>query len=117
MWTGNMTSTRNNNAVFGSALIPALVLLWSVGFSSPAAGSDDAGTEGAVSETKPDKAMVVPYKSRPAPSHRVSLRDDRVYFVKELEETDDGYVLHTLEDEIIEVERANVAEIVEFKSE
>jgi len=61
--------------------------------------------------------VVVPYKTRPAPSHRVSLRDDRVYFLKKLEKTDDGFVLHTLEGETIEIEQSQIAEIVEFKNE
>lgn len=78
-----------------------------MGFAAPA----QAG------ESQADEAVVVPYETRPAPTHRVDLHDDRVYFLKKLEQKDDLYVLHTLEGEVIEVEAANIAEIVEFKNE
>lgn len=64
-----------------------------------------------------DKAVVVPYKTRPAPTHRVDLHDDRIYFLNKLEEKDGKYMLHTLEGEVIEVEASDIAEIVELKSD
>lgn len=88
--------------------------------AAAAAGHDsDAQASEQASEDAPksDKAVVVPYATRPPPSHRVSLRDDRVYFLKKLEETDGGYVLHTMEGETIEVEPSQIEEIVEFEAD
>lgn len=78
-----------------------------MGFAAPAQAGEESGAE----------AVVVPYETRHAPTHRVDLHDDRVYFLKKLEQKDDLYVLHTLEGEVIEVEAANIAEIVELKNE
>ena len=103
----------------GRAVANAAALMLLAAAFNPAvqAGHDSGAEEAPASEPQADKAVVVPYKTRPAPTHRVSLRDDRVYFLKKLERTENGFILHTLEDEIIEVERSNVAEIVEFKKE
>lgn len=90
--------------------------LFATGFGTLAAGSD-SGTPGAENDKQQDKITVVPYKTRSAPSHQVSLRDGRVFFLTELEETETGFVLHTMEDETIEVERDEVEKIVEFKVE
>lgn len=101
-----------------STAIALLLALPGTGFVAPVAGSDDhAGSRDTDPDNDPEKAVVVPYESRPAPTHRVSLRDDRVFFVKKLEKTDNGFVLHTLEDEVIEVEQTDVAEIVELNKE
>lgn len=94
-----------------------LTLLLAVLGAAPGAVADDTDSQQAGSEQKADTATVVPYETRQAPSHRVSLHDDRVYFLKKLEETENGFVLHTMEDETIEVEQSEVAEIVEFKKE
>ncbi len=87
-----------------------------MGFAAPAQAGEESGS-GAAGESQADEAVVVPYETRPAPTHRVDLHDDRVYFLKKLEQKDDLYVLHTLEGEVIEVEAANIAEIVELKNE
>jgi len=101
------------------ALVAGLLVagMSAAAFSSHGADSQDAGARDSGSEPKADKAVVTPYETRPAPSHRVSLHDDRVYFVKQLEETGNGFVLHTLEGETIEVDRSEVAEIVQFRKE
>lgn len=101
------------------ASIPALLVAVLGAAPGGAAAGDDAGEDSrqAEPEQKPDTATVVPYETRQAPSHRVSLRDDRVYFLKKLEETENGFVLHTMEDETIEVDRSEVAEILELKTE
>lgn len=98
-----------------TALLAALLF---AGLSAPVGASDTGSSdESATTEPEADKAVVVPYETRPSPSHRVDLRDDRVYFLKKLEQNGDTYVLHTLEDEVIEVEASNIARIVEFKRE
>lgn len=94
-----------------AALLAALLA------AGPAAAGDAADSQAAEAKPESDKAAVVPYETRAAPSHRVSLRDDRVYFLKKLEETEGGFVLHTMEDETIEVEQSDVTEIVEFKTQ
>lgn len=101
------------------AFIPALLaaVLGAAPGTVAAGDSDGSDTPQAEPEQKPDTATVVPYETRQAPSHRVSLRDDRVYFLKKLEETESGFVLHTMEDETIEVDRSEVAEILELKTE
>lgn len=98
-------------------LIAVLAALLGAGLSSVAVSGHGSDSQKAETDSKADKAIVVPYKTRPAPSHRVSLRDDRVYFLKKLEKTDGGFVLHTMEDETIEVEQSEIAEIIEFKKE
>jgi len=80
----------------------------------PAADGEDQGA--AQSNTGASKAVVAPYESRPPPSHRVSLTDGRLFFLRKLEETDTGYVLHTMEKETIEVPASEVSEIVELNS-
>lgn len=112
-----MTMIRRIELTSGSTVTALLVALLAMGLGTVASGSDHSVPEGTTPEAGSEKAVVVPYKTRPAPTHRVSLRDDRVFFVKKLEQTENGFVLHTLEDEVIEVEQSNVAEIVEFKSE
>lgn len=111
-------SRVSRRTAFAAGLAAALVasLVAPLGGTAAAGHGSDDGQQ-AETEPKADKAVVVPYETRPAPSHRVSLRDDRVYFLKKLEKTDNGFVLHTLEGETIEVEQSQVAEIVEFKSE
>jgi len=88
-------------------------LLLGLGLSAPLQAGDASDTEA----QEADKAVVVPYKTRPAPTYRVDLHDDRVYFLNKLEEKDGKYVLHTLEGEVIEVEASDIAEIVELESE
>lgn len=99
-----------------ASVVGLLASLLGAGPGTAAAG-DAVDSQEAETAPESDKAVVVPYKTRQAPSHRVSLRDDRVFFLKKLEETDGGFVLHTMEDETIEVEQSEVAEIVEFKKE
>lgn len=99
------------------SVFAALCLALSLGFSNPAQAGDEATSDEAATEPKADKAVVVPYETRSRPTHRVDLRDDRVYFLKKLEQNGDMYVLHTLEDEVIEVEASEIAKIVEFKEE
>jgi hypothetical protein len=101
---------------FHSTMGALAVALLATGPGAFAAGSDNETPE-AESAGQQDKVMVVPYKSRPAPSHRVSLHDGRVFFLTRLEETETGFVLHTTEEETIEVRRDEVAEVVEFKVE
>lgn len=100
-----------------AALIAALAAFLGAGLGNVAVSAGGSDSQDAESEPKADTAVVVPYKTRPAPSHRVSLRDDRVYFLKKLEKTDAGFVLHTMEGETIEVEQSEITEIVEFKKE
>lgn len=77
------------------------------------AGSGDASAESTGGQQ--DSVKVVPYEKRAKPTHRVSLKDGRVFFVKKLDETDSGYVLHTLENEDIEVDESEVEEIVDLE--
>lgn len=102
------------------AMRRAALSVWLAAFigalpGSVAASGGGSDAQEATGSEHGGKAVVVPYKTRPAPSHRVSLHDDRVFFLKKLEETDGGYVLHTMEDESIEVEDAEIAEIMEFE--
>lgn len=85
----------------------------SLGFASSALAGDSEQSEQDAGKQQ-DSVTVESYETRPQPTHEVSLHDDRVYFVKELEETDTGYILHTLEDEVIEVEDDAVADIKEL---
>lgn len=78
-----------------------------------AAASDDNVTVQSTG-TGQGTVKVAPYVKRAKPTHRVSLTDGRVFFVKSLEETESGYVLHTLEDEDIEVDGSEVEEIVKL---
>lgn len=103
-------------SAFRSMIGALAIALLATGSGVFAAGSDNETAE-AEDAKQQDKVMVVPYKSRPAPSHRVSLHDGRVFFLTRLEETDTGFVLHTMEEETIEVQRDAVAEVVEFKVE
>lgn len=98
-------------------VIGALGFLLAAAPGAAGASDDAADSQASEAESKPDKAVVTPYKTRPAPSHRVSLRDGRVFFLKKLEETDGGFVLHTMEDETIEVEQSEMDEIVQFEKE
>jgi hypothetical protein len=108
---------KTNGAGRALSITTALLLAATVA-DNPVHGSEDSGSaEAGAQAGTTDKAVVVPYKTRPAPSHRVSLRDDRVYFVSELEVTDNGFVLHTLEGETIEVDESEVGEIVEFQAD
>lgn len=104
------------NASCRASILSLLVAVLGAAPGTVAAG-DETDSQQAGSEQKADTVTVVPYKTRQAPSHRVSLHDDRVYFLKKLEETETGFVLHTMEDETIEVEQSEVAEIMEFKKE
>lgn len=99
-----------------SATTALVAGLFAATFAMPASGSEPE-TPGAEGEKQQDTVTVVPYKSRGTPSHRVSLHDGRVFFLKELEETESGFILHTMEEETIEVQRDEVAEVVEFKVE
>ncbi|MGA8259717.1 MAG: hypothetical protein WB783_05830 [Arenicellales bacterium] len=65
--------------------------------------------------TPKENAVVVPYQKRPAPSYRISLTDGRLFFLTSLEETDTGYVLHTLEGEVIKVDKSQVEKIVKLE--
>lgn len=56
-----------------AALLAALLAAGPVG---PAAAGDAAESQATGATSQPDKAAVVPYETRSAPSHRVSLRDD-----------------------------------------
>lgn len=105
------------NVFCRASALGLLAAVLGAGLGMVAATSHGSESQQAEPEEKADKVMVVPYKTRQAPSHRVSLRDDRVYFLKRLEKTDNGFVLHTMEDETIEVEQSDVAEIVEFTTE
>lgn len=79
-------------------------------------GHDTTGQGNAdQSNASKDSAVVVPYQKRPAPSYRVSLTDGRLFFLTSLEETDTGYVLHTLEGEVIKVDRSEVEKIVKLE--
>lgn len=104
------------NASCRASILALLIAVLGAAPGTVAAG-DGSDSQQAETDQKADKITVVPYTTRQAPSHRVSLRDDRVYFLKRLEETENGFVLHTMEDETIEVEQSEVAEIVEFKTE
>lgn len=106
----------NTRTFCRASLIGVMASFLGAGAGAAASG-DTADSQEAGTASESDKAVVVPYKTRQAPSHRVSLRDDRVFFLKRLEETDGGFVLHTMENETIEVEQSEVAEIVEFRNE
>lgn len=96
----------------------ALLATWlGAGPGATALAGQDADSQAAEGGEQADKVTVTPYETRPAPSHRVSLHDDRVFFLKKLQETDDGFVLHTMEDETIEVDQSEIAEILELKTE
>lgn len=101
-------------AGLGAALMSAPA---AAGHGSDARDSEQESEQQADDAPKADQAVVVPYETRPPPSHRVSLTDDRIYFLKKLEKTDDGFVLHTMEGETIEVEPSLIEEIVEFKTD
>lgn len=106
------------NSTIRRASTVALLATWlGAGPGITVVAGQDAGSQEAEGGEQADKVTVTPYETRPAPSHRVSLHDDRVFFLKKLEETDDGFVLHTMEDEVIEVERSEVAEIVELETD
>lgn len=81
--------------------------------ASSAFAGDSSQSESSADKQQ-DSVSVESYETRPEPTHEVSLHDDRVYFLKKLGETETGYVLHTLEDEVIEVERDAVANIKEL---
>ncbi len=108
---------RTFNTNRRTAAATFLAAIFGAGLGTAAVSGDEAGSPAATTPQKQDKVVVEPYKTRPAPSHRVSLHDDRVFFLKKLEETGDGFVLHTMEDEVIEVERSEVTEIVEFETD
>lgn len=106
-------TTRECRRAATSVLLAAAL----VGAPGAAASGESSGGQEAETTRNSDKAVVEPYKTRPAPSHRVSLHDDRVFFLKKLEETGSGFVLHTMEDETIEVDQSEIAEIVELQKE
>lgn len=85
-------------------------------FSAAVLGGDDAGTAATgAGQKQQQKVTVEPYKARPAPSYRVSLKDGRLFFLTKLDETGSGYVLHTLEGEDIEVDKSEVENIVDLE--
>lgn len=95
----------NRFVVVSSALVVAA--------TSSAFAGDSSQSESSTDEQQ-NSVTVESYETRSQPTHEVSLHDDRVYFLKKLEETETGYVLHTMEDEVIEVERDAVADIKEL---
>lgn len=106
-----------NSMIRRASTAALLAAALGAGPGTTAVAGQDADSQATEGGEQADKVTVTPYETRPAPSHRVSLHDDRVYFLKKLEETDDGFVLHTMEDEVIEVERSEVAEIVELETD
>lgn len=98
----------NRVVVLSSALILAAGSIAFAGDSDQSESSDDK---------QQDSVSVESYETRQDPTHEVSLHDDRVYFLKKLEETATGYILHTMEDEVIEVERDAVANIKKLGGE
>ncbi|HSH43887.1 MAG TPA: hypothetical protein VK973_17325 [Arenicellales bacterium] len=112
-------SNNHSTASACRALIITIVLLLAATMAGKRAqAGEDTGSAAAGTQSgNSDKAVVVPYETRPAPSHRISLNDGRVYFVSEIETTDNGFVLHTLEGETIDVDESEVAEIVEFEAD
>jgi len=98
----------------------AAVVMVALGAAALSANALGGGSGAAASDTvqgQQNKVTVEPYKSRPAPSYRVSLKDGRLFFLTKLDETDSGYVLHTLEGEDIEVDESEVDNIVELEKQ
>lgn len=99
-------------------IIAALAALSGAVFGASVAAGDESSRAAADSGQKQqEKAVAVPYKSRPAPSYRISLKDGRLFFLTGLDRTDSGYVLHTLEGEDIQVDESQVEEIVELNKQ
>jgi len=99
------------------SVLATITLMFAVATSPFALGGHDNEKQAsdAQEEQKADKVIVEPYETRPNPTHEVSLHDGRVYFLRKLEETEDGYILHTIEKETIEVRDEEVAQIKKLK--
>lgn len=110
-----MRYTMNRLAARRYPIAALFAVLFGLTLNGPLQAGDESGSD--ATEPKADKVMVVPYETRPVPSHQVELRDDRVYFTKKLEQNGDTYILHTLEGEVLELDASEIARIVEYKSE